>query len=128
MFKFLIAIAGVLAVIMIVIGGVEYMSTDAVYGKSEGKNKITRALGGLLLALISWLILNTINPDTLNTALNIPNVPEQGIPATEEDSQLEFGEWLVVTTTRVPEPNGECIAEPSISYTATGVVLSLIHI
>lgn len=65
-FALLIGVASVLAVIMIVIGGVQYMSTDAISGKSEGKEKITQALYGLLLAMACWLILYTINPNLLN--------------------------------------------------------------
>ncbi len=73
MFQFFIGIAGVLAVVMIVIGGIQYMSTDAVYGKSAGKEKIAQALGGLLLAIVAWLILYSINPNLLNTVLGGPN-------------------------------------------------------
>ncbi len=69
--KFTIGFAGALAVIMIVLGGIQYMSTDAISGKSEGKDRITYALGGLLLALASYLILNTINPNLVNLHLGI---------------------------------------------------------
>lgn len=73
MFKLLIGVAGALAVVMIVIGGIQYMSTDAIYGKKDGKEKINRALGGLLLALVSWLILNSINPKILEINAVIPD-------------------------------------------------------
>ena len=62
MFNLLIAIAVALAVIMIIIGGFEYMTTDSWGGKDEGKKKIKDAFVGLGLALISYLILYTINP------------------------------------------------------------------
>ena len=58
----LIGVAAVLAVIFITIGGLEYMTTDSLYNKEDGKEKIKNAILGLLLALISWLILYTINP------------------------------------------------------------------
>lgn len=64
--KVMIGLAGVLAVLFIVIGGFQYMSSDAVFKKQEGKKKITRALWGLLLVLGSVLILQTINPNILN--------------------------------------------------------------
>lgn len=64
-FQFTIGITGVLAVIMIILGGVRYLSTDAISGKEEGRSMITGAIGGLLLAILSWLILNTINPKLL---------------------------------------------------------------
>lgn len=77
MFKLLIGVAAALAVIMIVIGGITYMSSDAISGKSDGKDMITQAIYGLLLAMASWLILYTVNPQLLQfTALNnIPDVP-----------------------------------------------------
>lgn len=62
MFKVGVAGAGVLAFLMIVWGGFTYLSTDAITGKEEGKARITRAVGGLILALTSYIILNTINP------------------------------------------------------------------
>ncbi|MFQ5661885.1 MAG: hypothetical protein ACE5F2_01375 [Candidatus Paceibacteria bacterium] len=66
LFTFGIAIAGFLAVVMIAVGGIQYMSTDAVSGKGEGRERITYALMGLLLILFSWILLKTINPDILN--------------------------------------------------------------
>jgi len=65
MFRLLIALATVFAMIMIIWGGIEYMSTDAISGKEEGKERIQNAVWGLILALVSWLILYTINPDLL---------------------------------------------------------------
>jgi hypothetical protein len=65
-FNFLLAAAAALSVIMIVWGGVEIMLSESVFSKDEGKKKIKNAIYGLLLALFSWLILYTINPDILN--------------------------------------------------------------
>ncbi len=61
LYMFGIAIAGALALIMVVVGGVQYASTDAIGGKSAGKDRITAALTGLVLALLAYTILNTIN-------------------------------------------------------------------
>jgi hypothetical protein len=65
-FQFGLALAAALAVIMIVWGGVEVMLSESVYKKGDGKKKIQDAIWGLLLALVSWLILYTINPEILN--------------------------------------------------------------
>ncbi len=65
LFQFGIIIAGFLSVVMIAVGGIQYMSTDAVSNKTEGKDRITYALLGLLLVLFSWILLYTINPDIL---------------------------------------------------------------
>src|SRR3989338_2030391 len=61
-FKVGVAGAGALAFLMIVWGGFTYLSTDVITGKEEGKARIERAVGGLILALTSYIILNTINP------------------------------------------------------------------
>lgn len=69
-----------LAVLMIVIGGVQYTASwSGAGGKEDGKKKIYGAIGGLLLALSSYLILYTINPQLLNT-ISVPTGtgPNQG--------------------------------------------------
>lgn len=50
----------ILAVIMLVVGGVQYMGSESLFGKDEGKKRITAALGGLLIAFLSIFILNLI--------------------------------------------------------------------
>ena len=65
MFMFGISIAAFLAVLMIAIGGIQYMSTDAVSGKTEGKERIQYAVMGLLLVFFSWILLKQINPEIL---------------------------------------------------------------
>ena len=70
--KLAIGLAAVLAVVMIVMGGIQYMTTELVSGKEDGKRRITNAVLGLLVALGAWLILYTINPNLLSTTLVIP--------------------------------------------------------
>ena len=65
-FRATIGLAGVLAVIMLVICGIRLMGTGSVSGKSEAKECIWNAIFGIILILGSWLILNTINPLLLN--------------------------------------------------------------
>lgn len=69
LFKFGLAIAAALAVVMIVWGGVEIMLSDSVMTKTDGKKRVEDAIWGLLLALVSWLILWTINPDLVTFRL-----------------------------------------------------------
>ncbi len=57
-----IRVAVLLAIIMIIFGGVEYMTSDAVFNKEDGIHKINAAIIGLILTLSAWLILYTINP------------------------------------------------------------------
>jgi len=97
MMGIMIAVAAVAAVVMIVAGGLQYMTTDAVNNKADGKKKITSAIGGLILALSSWLILNTINPNILEFDFKVDNVAE--------DSP-EFREY-VIQLGKVMESTGE---------------------
>jgi len=72
-----IGVAGLLAVVMIIFGGVQYMTTDAIAGKSEAKGTITNAILGLLIALSSFVILNTINPQLTNIDPDVQSVSLQ---------------------------------------------------
>lgn len=72
--KFVIGFAGALAVIMMVVGGIQYMSTDAMSGKEDGKEMIQNALIGLGLALCSFLLLYTIDPNLTHINLEVPKV------------------------------------------------------
>lgn len=69
MITIFIGLCAVLAVIMIVAGGIEYMTTDLVSSKEAGKERIKNAILGLLLALGAWTLLNQINPDLLDVSL-----------------------------------------------------------
>ena len=55
-----------LAVILLVIGGVQYVTVDTFTSKQAGKAGIQKALGGLLLLFISFLILHIINPKLID--------------------------------------------------------------
>lgn len=70
MIKLFIGICAVLAVIMIVMGGIEYMTSELISSKQAGKDRIMHAIFGLLLALGAWTILNTINPKLLDSSLS----------------------------------------------------------
>ena len=74
-FQFGIALAGALAVIEIIVGGIQYMGTESISNKGDATERIKNAVLGLLLALGAWLILNTINPKLVKFDLSIPKVP-----------------------------------------------------
>jgi type IV secretory pathway VirB2 component (pilin) len=88
--KLFFGIAGVLAVVMIVMGGIQYMTSELISSKEEGKNTIVHAILGLLLALGAWLILNAINPDLLNVCLN--NLPKATIVIEDEVETTDMAE------------------------------------
>ncbi|MCI5051435.1 MAG: D-alanyl-D-alanine carboxypeptidase family protein [Candidatus Pacebacteria bacterium] len=66
LFQIALAILAVLSVVMIVVGGVQYMTTEAIFQKEAAKGYISKAVLGLILALGIFVILNTINPRLLN--------------------------------------------------------------
>jgi lipoprotein-anchoring transpeptidase ErfK/SrfK len=72
-----IGLAAVLAVVMIVFGGIQYMTSELVHSKEAGKQRITNAVLGLLVALGAYLILFTVNPNLLDTAVDVPQVKIQ---------------------------------------------------
>lgn len=75
---FILSLAAVLAVVMIVVGGVEYAVSLSEEGKKNARGRINNAILGLLLALVSYLILYTINPDLTKLKLDIQNLPNSG--------------------------------------------------
>lgn len=79
LFNFSIGLAAAMAFVVITIGGVTYMTSDAISGKSQGREWVTNALWGLLLVIGAYVILNTINPKILTFNLEIPR-PEIAAP------------------------------------------------
>ncbi len=71
-YTFAIAIAGGLAVIRIVYSGIKYMLTDIVTAKGEARKEIEAAVYGLLVAICSFVFLNTLNPNLVKFNLFIP--------------------------------------------------------
>ncbi len=66
-----VLIAVGLAVLFIIFGGIQYMTTDSVFKKDEGRKRVVAAVAGLLIVLSSWLILNQINPKIFENSLNL---------------------------------------------------------
>ena len=64
LYVFIVGISGLAAFVMIIWGGVQWMTSAGNPTKTtEAKDKIQKALLGLLLILASFLILQIINPD-----------------------------------------------------------------
>lgn len=70
--RLVLGLITVLSVLMIVVGGIEYMSTVNIGEKEGAKHRITQALLGLMVAIGSYAILNTINPNLVNITIHIP--------------------------------------------------------
>ena len=73
MYKYLVTIASIVAVVMIIIAGMQWVTSG---GNSEAissaKKRIGGALIGLFIAYMSYFVLNTINPALVN--LRLPQV------------------------------------------------------
>ncbi len=85
MIKLIIGICAVLAMVMIVMGGIEYMTSELVSTKEQGKDTITNAILGLVIALGVFVILNTLNPDLLKLCLD--NMQPATITMLSEEDQ-----------------------------------------
>ena len=80
-FLFRIAISAlvIISVVMIMVAGIEYMTVESLFGKSQAKARIKGAVGGLILALASYTILHTLNPKLLDmSALDNMEVAKVG--------------------------------------------------
>lgn len=71
MFKLAIGLAGGLAVLRIIMGGIKYMTTDAFGEKGDAKQTIQDAIIGLLLAISAYTILATVNPKLVDFQFGI---------------------------------------------------------
>ena len=71
MFNLMVGIAAGLAFIMITLGGITYATSDALSGKSQGKEWVTNAITGLLVVIGAYVILYTINPQILSFNIGI---------------------------------------------------------
>ena len=76
LFNTLIALAGGISVLYLVIGGLQYILSEVPGIKTSGKEKIRDALVGLILALAAWLILYTINPDLVNLNFDLKKLEQ----------------------------------------------------
>ena len=74
LYKYLVGLAGILAVIEIIWGGLEISTKDSVSKKSDGRERIIQALLGLVLVLSPYLVFYIINPSILNLSLNLPPI------------------------------------------------------
>jgi len=70
-----VGLAGALAVVMVVVGGLEYIASAAnPSARTDANRRIWAALGGLLLALFSFLLLRTINPNLVDFSVRLDKI------------------------------------------------------
>jgi hypothetical protein len=77
LFIIVISLGVVLSVLMLVYGGIIYMSTDAIKQKEDGKKIIVRTLWGFVILIGCYLILVTVNPHVAEIGRLFGQTPAQ---------------------------------------------------
>jgi hypothetical protein len=130
LFKALIYIGGMIAVLFLVLGGITYMVSEVVDKRTVARNRIKSALWGLAILLISWIILNTINPQLVSACNSLAPANAAGIFDQKQPVQNSFLPTQVVINPNAPIPNSnnntieDLVGKPVIKR-ADGTVLSL---
>lgn len=90
-YQFFVTSAGVLSTVMIVFGGFRWLTAAGNAQRiGEAKETITSAIFGLVLALVSYVLLYTINPSIVSLEkLTIPIIKSQGPSANLVDFTME---------------------------------------
>jgi hypothetical protein len=116
LYKYLIGLAAILAVIEIIWGGLEYSTQDSVSKKSDGKERIQQAIFGLVLVLSPVLVFSIINPSILNLSLNLPKLDTVSGPSTGTGNGT--GTTVTDTTSGCTAVTGTLLKKASCSTTA----------
>lgn len=83
-----IGLCGALAVLMMILAGIQYMGEESIFEKSKWRERFKSAIFGLLIALSAYALLNTIDPRLLGgEGLSIRAV------TAEIDTETETTPW-----------------------------------
>lgn len=123
-FKYAIATIGAIAVIMIIVAGFTWITSGGSSERvSEAKKRIQQSIVGLFLAVSSYTLLYTINPELVSfrnlRVLTIPGISSDTIAETAHETSpglLPAADKTVVKTfTIISEPNAEDFKKDSIN-------------
>jgi hypothetical protein len=103
-YKFFIAMLAVTSVVMVMWGGFKrIMAAGSPERIKDANDAIISAISGLVLALISYTLLNLINPALVSfKTLDITTIPRQTLDLVEEEVENPPGYPALV---RIPEDN-----------------------
>ena len=93
LFTLFVGLSIVFAVFVIIYGGVKYTLAIVPGAKSDAKKRMTDAVLGLFIVLISSILLNTLNPGLLNIGLKLEDVqfdPTVEIGTTVFDAYTQY--------------------------------------
>lgn len=102
MIKIAIGLSAVMAVMMFVIGGIEYMTSELVHTKESAKSRMGGAVFGLVIALGAWALLNTINPNLLKSDISVD----------QATIEIALSDRVPQTATNGVYPNGVAVGTP----------------
>jgi len=136
LFNFLISIVGILAMAVIIYGGMRYMvSAGNPAAMEDAKETIMSAVYGLALALGSWLIINVVNPDILvlkNPGVGLPGGKYSYNQTANNCVASPLGDGTAAnpckcidgTTVTFTQPTGPFVASSDIPSCKTGVLVA----
>jgi len=113
----------IIAVVMVMIGGLQYMVGKGVGDVQKAKSRITNAIIGVIILMSAYTILATVNPALIN--LEIPNIPKvKTVIFIDDDSWCEalydngftinYNGQVWTNTVGLGEPSGACGAEAEV--------------
>ena len=101
-----IGIAAILAIIFIMIGGFRYIAAAGGGEVEQGKSMIKNAIIGLILALLSYTLLQTVNPAILSLSLPPIKLIKQPPSVATADNADNSGCAANATTGTIPVGTG----------------------
>ncbi len=101
--KLTYGLIALIAVFQIIYYGVTYMLTATPFMKTTSKERIYNAIMGIVIALGSYLILYTINPNLVSINLNGPAIDITNKNPSLMDSIVGFQEGAILSNGKLPE-------------------------
>lgn len=95
-FNFLLATAGLLAMSVLIISGIRYLTSGGNPEQlGKAKDRIKAALFGIIIIFSSWLILSVVNPNLLTLRFpGIEKIPITGLPLNSPSAPPAYANWL----------------------------------
>jgi hypothetical protein len=95
-YTYAVGAVGIVAAVVLMIGGLMWITAGGnASNVSEAKAMITASLTGLVLVLVSYLMLNQINPALVS--LQAPGVTPPNIAASQTQAPASVCDWVVQT-------------------------------
>jgi|GEM_PF-2142646 len=94
-YKYLITISVIIAIVMVMVGGLQYVLASGSGKSAEAKKRITNATTGLVLLLSVYMILYTVNPQlTILRELELQNVAEQVLDSAVSENVIRKSQGI----------------------------------